>query len=338
MARTVPITLSPSETQALLREAFPDPKHRHSGKSRDSFLFTHEGRQLRLVYTTDRRSIFDMRLGFPIEGIGIVLNAFNLSWRRKLDEANILHDLVASGSAIDTYLPDQLRSNIELWQRAIVVRDLDMIPVEVVLRRYLTGSGWTSYKDTGSVCGQILPAGLRKGERLEHFLHTPTDKAESGHDLPLSASVVDAAYPLLSREAEKLFTLLEQGIPQTSYLFFVDGKAEGGIDRTTNTFYWGDEIGTPDCCRFWRRADYEAAWPNDVPDGYDKEPLRDWGRRVGINRFDPESDGDQAEAYSEIAPRDIRYRLLQRYREVFWQFTGMSVTDFGKMHLGIPPV
>jgi phosphoribosylaminoimidazole-succinocarboxamide synthase len=331
-----PVALSEPETRAALFAQFTNPKRRHSGKSRDSFRFWERNYgYLRLVYTSDRRSIFDMRLGFPVDDIGVVLNAWNLFWRFEMDKAGFLHDLVAWGQDIDRFLPEELRGNPELWKRAIVVRELDISKFEHIVRFRLTGTGWETYKEfRGLVCGQQLPAGYYNGQLLPEPLYTPSTKAKVGHDELVDINRVRRLYRGAPAACIKLATFLKERLERTTYFRLVDWKGEGEIDGTGNII-WGDAI-TPDEMRIWRESDI-ALLPGKLPPGFDKEPLRNWGRTLGIDKLQPEDEADQARAREFVAPEEVRYHLRMRYLQVFEAVAHRTVVDFGETKLGIPP-
>jgi phosphoribosylaminoimidazole-succinocarboxamide synthase len=328
-----------SEVPKLLEKVGTHLRHLHSGKVRESFrLRQKNGRKLRLVIVTDRRSIFDFKLGFEVEKVGMILNATNIYYRSQLDEAGIKHDLVASGTAIDSYLPEELRGDPELWKRAVVVYELDMLPVEIVVRNYLTGTGHGQYKaEDGVVCGQQLPPGLRDGSKLPGLLYTPTTKALVGHDKPLSVDEVDVRYPYLRAKAFELFGLVRADVERLDRFIWVDGKAEGGIDPLTGEFVWGDEIGTPDACRIWRKAEYDKCWPQGkLPSPFDKELVRNWGRAYGIDKFIPENPEHQQYVRGLRPTRDELYRMMLRNFEFFDQTKFLTYEAFQHLRMGIP--
>jgi phosphoribosylaminoimidazole-succinocarboxamide synthase len=164
----------------------------HQGKVRDTYALPHYP-ELRLVVTTDRISIFNFVLPVLIPDKGKILNAMTVFWLKEVFP-DIKHHLVAAGSHIIKYLPSNLRKDLTLPERAVVVKTLNMIPVECIVRGYLTGSGWREYQEHGTLWNKKLPEGLHDGSLLPVPVFTPTNKAQQGHDLPLTKSLVSRTY------------------------------------------------------------------------------------------------------------------------------------------------
>jgi phosphoribosylaminoimidazole-succinocarboxamide synthase len=311
----------------------------HSGKVRDSFrVFGPNDGRWRLILVTDRRSIFDFKLGFVIPEIGEILNATNIFFRKKMTGAGIPHDMLACGAELDRYLPNALQNLPALQKRGMLVKELQMYPVECVARQYLTGSAWDMYSEEDSnqvLCGHILRRGLVNGSPLQSILFTPTTKAEKGHDIPLNVREVNREYPLLEDQALDLFSFVSDLIEKTNRFVWVDGKAEGGVDPDTGLFTWADEVGTFDSSRIWASNEYHKVWPGKVPASYDKENLRTWGREVGINKLDPLSDGDKEHVLGLTAPEEIIATARTRAFDFFFDLTGYSCADFQTCEMGI---
>jgi phosphoribosylaminoimidazole-succinocarboxamide synthase len=309
----------------------------HSGKVRDTYrVFGPNGELWRLIIVTDRRSIFDFKLDFTVPGVGEILNATNIFFRRKMNEVNIAHDMIACGSGLDVFLPEELRNLPDLQKRGMLVKELQMYPVECVARNYLTGSGWDIYSNPKSqrlLCGHLLPQGLSNGSALDKMLFTPTTKATIGHDLPLDVGVVRHDYPTLGDDTLKLFNFVDEFVKKTNRFMWVDGKAEGGIDPDTGMFVWGDELGSFDSCRVWVTNEYRRVWPEKVPSSYDKEILRNWGREMGIKELDPTSDEDKKLVLSMKAPEEVIKTSRMRALEFFYSLTNLSCADFQRVKM-----
>src|SRR3989344_5586687 len=174
--------------QAILERCPPLPglELLSRGKVRDIYELPDHPDKL-LVVASDRISIFDFVLNALVPGKGSVLNALNVFWRQQIASFTD-HDLVASGPAIDAYVPEPMRGYVVNQCRVTVVRKVRIIPVECVARGYLTGSGWDSYQKNGTVCGHKLPAGLQNGSRLPFPIFTPSTKADIGHDTAIDVS------------------------------------------------------------------------------------------------------------------------------------------------------
>lgn len=212
-----------------------------------------------LIKAGDGVSAFDERLGITIPGKGSLLTQLSAFW------FNQTKDIIPN---------HMLRTECN----RMYAKPLVMLPVECIVRGYITGSGWESYQKTGSVCGIELPPGLQEAEKLAEPIFTPTTKEDVGvHDRPLTfeelVSVVgtDALAEEIRDVSIKLYKFaaqyaLERGI------IIADMKMEFGIDENGNLVL-ADEFGTPDCCRFWPVSEYRVG---STPPSLDKQPLRDW--------------------------------------------------------------
>ncbi len=330
-----------TKVERLIRLVRRNLPHLHSGKVRESFQLPSVGNtRMRLVIVTDRRSIFDFKLGFVVPGVGMVLNATNIYYRSLLDNAGIKHDLIASGVAIDEHLKSspKLCGIPELWKRAIVVRELEMIPVECIARNYLTGSGWEQYEEhNGIVCGHQLPPGLLNGSKLPEFICTPSTKALVGHDMPIPIQDFRVDYPAyLEEKTLEVMGLVRDDVQHLGTFICADGKAEGGIDPESGEFRWGDEIGTPDACRVWNTAEYREAWPAKLPSPYDKELIRNWGRELGVHKLDPKSPKDQRYVRALRPSEDQIYPMGLRYLNYFFRTKHMTLVEYQNERMGIP--
>ncbi len=308
----------------------------HQGKVRDTYRLPAHSDKLFLI-ATDRLSIFDFVLPAEVPDKGAVLTALTVFWLTKVLKG-VEHHLLAQGSGIDAYLPESLHGDADLQTRAMVVKKLDMAPVECVVRGYLTGSGWSAYKKTQEVCGHALPENLHDGVKLPTALFTPTTKAEVGHDEHISAESVRAEHgDWLETLTLKVYTQLadyaaEHGIilADTKFEF-----GEGGI--------LGDEVGTPDSSRFWDRDEWEAAVKDrQSPSGYDKQPVREWGKTVetpfkadgaaitGIHKLDTEDAQHLAFVHGLSIPADVLSETTRRYLRIFEILTGAPLETFQK--------
>jgi phosphoribosylaminoimidazole-succinocarboxamide synthase len=239
------------------------------GKVRDIY---EAGDDLLLV-ATDRISAFDVVLPTPIPDKGRVLTGLSLYWFERTGD--IVANHVLSADAIKFPEPYAAEA-AELAGRATLVRRAEVIPVECVARGYITGSGWKDYQSSGAVCGIPLPEGLVESERLPEPIFTPTTKAATGHDLPLTfeETVALVGEGLAERLKELTLSLyefaaahaLERGI------ILADTKFEFGT-RPDGTVVLADEVLTPDSSRFWDAATWQ---PGGGLDSYDKQFVRNW--------------------------------------------------------------
>jgi phosphoribosylaminoimidazole-succinocarboxamide synthase len=271
----------------------------HRGKVRDIYAV---GNHHLLIVTTDRLSAFDVVLPDPIPGKGAVLTAVSGFWFERT------HDLVPNHLAampLEAAVPDD-GERAEIEGRAIVVRKLEALPVEAIVRGYLIGSGWKDYRKTGRVCGIPLPPGLRLAYRLPEPLFTPSTKAASGaHDENID---FERAQNLLgSRLAEKVREAslaiyrrcaayaLARGI------IIADTKFEFGTDRDGRLVLI-DEVLTPDSSRFWPADSYT---PGTSPVSFDKQYVRDYLETLDWDKRPP----------GPKLPSEIIARTAEKYRE-----------------------
>lgn len=306
----------------------------HRGKVRDTYQL---GDDKLLVVTTDAISIFDFVLNALVPGKGCILNALSHFWNYKLSELGFATHHIASGAAIDKHLPPALRGEGELHSRASVVRRLKMLPVEFIARGYLTGSGLQSYLNDRTVCGHKLPDDLQDGDLLPYPLDTPTTKAEEGHDVALDARDIrrkygDATLDLLAVYGFGRWYAEQRGI------VLADTKLEFGISPN-GTLTVGDEILTADSSRYWDLRAWRAgrsASTRKAPPPLDKQLVRAWGIKEGINKRSPEDPGDTAVVHDLGVPKSLIAATIQTYRYIFWRLTGISIEDYLDGVLKVP--
>ncbi|MDY0204272.1 MAG: phosphoribosylaminoimidazolesuccinocarboxamide synthase [Desulfovibrio desulfuricans] len=226
-----------------------------------------------LIVTTDRMSAFDVIMNEPIPYKGVILNQITLFWMEKFKSIIPNHLLESDVNRF----PDRLAPwKDELEGRAVLVRKAAPLPVECIVRGYITGSGWSDYQTTGTLCGYTLPPGLQESDKLEPAIFTPSTKAELGkHDENLS--VAEAAR-LLGED-------MARQVEQTSLAIYETGRiyaASRGIIVADTKFEFGfidgrlhliDEVLTPDSSRFWPADQYKAGQGQP---SFDKQYLRDW--------------------------------------------------------------
>jgi len=271
-----------------------------AGKVRDIYDL---GDERILMVASDRISTFDAVHPTPIPGKGQVLTGMSVYWFELTREIVPNHVI----SAVDG-VPEPVRG------RALVVQRLAMLPIECVVRGYLSGSGWKDYQQSGAVCGISLPAGLRESEQLPQPLFTPATKAEIGDhdenidfegavtalgDRALAERVRDASIAVYQRAAEHA---LERGI------ILADTKFEFGL-APDGALVLGDEVLTPDSSRFWPADGYEPGRPQP---SFDKQPVRDWATDSGWDRTPP----------APAIPDDIVESTRVRYRDAYERIVG----------------
>jgi phosphoribosylaminoimidazole-succinocarboxamide synthase len=244
--------------------------HVYSGKVRDLYTSPAEPGRV-LVVASDRVSAFDHILEPVIPGKGALLTQLSLWWFARLGVPN---HLAASHPSLGEHLPPDLAG------RAMLVRDLDMFPLECVVRGYLAGSGWVEYQATQSVCGVPLPAGLTNGDPLPEPIYTPATKAPLGeHDENVSfadtESIVGAADAASLRDASIAAFTTAAAIAEERGLVLADTKFEFGRDPETGDITLADEVLTSDSSRYWDAATYAAGGIHRL-DSFDKQIVRDW--------------------------------------------------------------
>nr|WP_211256532.1 phosphoribosylaminoimidazolesuccinocarboxamide synthase [Actinoalloteichus caeruleus] len=269
-----------------------------------------------LLVASDRISAYDFVLETPIPDKGRVLTAMSVFWFELLAQRvpHLANHLVAWD---DPRIPSEVRG------RALLVRRLEMLPVECVARGYLAGSGTADYRRTGAVCGIELPAGLVEASRLPEPIFTPATKAEIGeHDENVS---FDAVVGTVGRErAEELraTTLAVYSAAaehaESRGLVLADTKFEFGTDAG-GRLVLGDEVLTPDSSRYWPAGEYE---PGRVQHAFDKQFVREW-------LTSPESGWDRAsEVPPPALPAEVVATTRQRYVTAYERITGRSLTDW----------
>ena len=276
------------------------------GKVRDVYGV---GDDYLLMVTTDRLSAFDVVLPDPIPGKGAVLTAVSDFWFRRTQDiiANHLTDLTLA-----EVLPDQ-RERAEVEGRAIVTKKLRALPVEAIVRGYLTGSGWKDYQQTGKVCGIQLPAGLQMADKLPEAVFTPSTKADAGdHDENIDFEKTrkllgDALAQQVRDVSLKIYSscaayALQRGI------IIADTKFEFGLD-SDDRLVLIDEVLTPDSSRFWPAASYQ---PGSSPASFDKQFVRDYLETLDWDKTPP----------GPALPADVIEKTAEKYREAQTRLTG----------------
>jgi phosphoribosylaminoimidazole-succinocarboxamide synthase len=289
--------------------ALSDYQHLASGKVRE--LYRVDDKHL-LFVATDRISAFDYILDSEIPDKGRILTAMSVFFFDCLSAPNHL-----AGPQDDPRIPT------EVLGRALVVRELEMLPVEAVARGYLTGSGLLDYQKTGTLCGIQLPPGLVEASRFSQPLFTPATKAEQGtHDENISFSdVVDLVGTLrANRLRESTLKIYAQGAAHalTRGVIIADTKFEFGVDADGNLVL-ADEVFTPDSSRYWPADEYQEGV---VQPSFDKQFVRNWltGRESGWDRGGSEP--------PPPLPPDIVDATRARYIEAYERISGLTFDDW----------
>jgi len=261
-----------------------------------------------LMVASDRISTYDAVHPTPIPDKGKVLTGLSVFWFAKT-AAIVANHLISATDGV----PEQVRG------RALVVRRLKMLPVECVVRGYITGSGWMDYQATGRVSGIELPRGLRESERLPEPIFTPSTKADVGHDEAIDfegavALVSDRALMERVRDASiELYSFAAEHARKNGVIL-ADTKFEFGLDeddpaRGGRALVLGDEVLTPDSSRYWPAEGYE---PGRGQPSFDKQYVRDWAAAGGWDKKPP----------APPIPEDVVAGTRARYIEAYERITG----------------
>ncbi len=270
-------------------------KHLYSGKVRD--LYEREDGLL-LFVASDRLSVFDVIMTQPVPDKGRVLTALSAFWTDMVDSPTHLVKVVDTG---------------ENAGRAMLVKKADMLPLECIVRGYVTGSAWKEYRTHGTVHGEPVKAGLQESEELPEPIFTPSTKATEGHDENISFDqMVDLVGAEVSKRAEE--------ISLQAYRRGSEWAAERGIIVADTKFELGfidgelaicEEVLTPDSSRFWPAATWA---PGTVPPSFDKQPLRDWLEATGWAKTPP----------PPPLPPEVVRATRDRYVDAYTSLTGIS--------------
>ncbi|ORZ03287.1 phosphoribosylaminoimidazole-succinocarboxamide synthase [Syncephalastrum racemosum] len=295
---------------ALLSSECPDLKLVARGKVRD--LYEVDDKSL-LFVATDRLSAFDVIMQNPIPGKGKVLTSLSLFWFDLLKDVLPNHLITADFDEMPAHI-QKYREQLE--GRSILVKKMRVLPIEAIVRGYITGSGWKEYQKKGTICDISLPAGLVESQKLPEVLFTPSTKADIGDhdenihpsrmaeilgDKALADKITQAAVALYSKASD---------YAATKGIIIADTKFEFGLDEN-NELVLIDEVLTPDSSRFWPASKYEAGRGQE---SFDKQYVRNYLESIG---FDKKS--------SIGLPSDVITATLHKYKEAYQLLTGKPI-------------
>lgn len=279
----------------------PGYKHVYSGKVRELFVptdpkFSH----LALIVATDRISAFDHILSPEIPGKGIELTKITNWWLNQIDFPN--------------HRSSELLPPEEISERAVVVKNLQMYPVECVVRGYISGSGWKEYQQTQSICGIALPAGLQFGDKLPEPIFTPAYKAPQGEkDENITFEKVvelvgSEIAEKLKRASLEIYSYAAR-VAEKAGLILADTKFEFGNNLATGELTLADEVLTPDSSRYWDKAQ----WEQGVRDqSFDKQMVRNWLSEHWDHQGKPPTLSPEIVALSAQRYQELRERLFTK--------------------------
>jgi phosphoribosylaminoimidazole-succinocarboxamide synthase len=292
----------------LLRTDFPELKLHASGKVRDVYNLDDDHL---LFVATDRISAFDYVLATGIPHKGRVLTQISLFWFEFLRDVVANHVVTAD---VEKYPATAQKYADQLQGRSMMVMRAEMIPVECVVRGYISGSAWKEYKTSGRVCGIELPAGLKESSKLPQPIFTPATKATTGHDenipfdemtrivgVELSRQLRDLSLKVYSKAADYA---LQRGI------IIADTKFEFGM--TSKGITLADEVLTPDSSRFWPADKYQQG---KAQESFDKQYVRDYLEQIRWNKQPP----------APALPTEVARQTSDKYLEAFHQLTGREL-------------
>jgi phosphoribosylaminoimidazole-succinocarboxamide synthase len=290
----------------LFESDLPSLASPHRGKVRDIYQVDDDHL---LIVATDRLSAFDVVLPTPIPDKGRVLTAMSYFWCERLMTIVPNH---LTTRRLEDYLPADEVAQVR--DRAMLVRRIPPMPLEAIVRGYISGSAWAEYQRLGTVCGLELPAGLQESDRLPAPIFTPSTKAEQGdHDQNISfeemTALLDGDSALAERVRETSLQLYESA---SSYalergIIIADTKFEFGL--LDDEVYLIDEVFTPDSSRFWPQASYV---PGQGQPSFDKQYVRDYLTSIGWGKRPPAPE----------LPLQVVQQTTQKYREALHILTG----------------
>jgi phosphoribosylaminoimidazole-succinocarboxamide synthase len=286
------------EEAVVLKTEMPDVGIPRQGKVRDIYDLG----ELLLLIASDRISAFDVVLPNGIPGKGKVLTQISLFWFRQM-EGIVKNHIVATD--VDEF-PSKLRKYRDMLEgRSMLVKKAKTMPVECIVRGYLSGSGWKEYQEKGTICGIRMPHGLVESSRLDEPIFTPSTKAEEGHDINISYGETEKIVGKESAEQLRQTSLKiyskARDIAEKKGIIIADTKFEFGMYH--NELMLIDEVLTPDSSRFWSANEYA---PGKGQDSYDKQIVRDYLLTLDWDKTSP----------GPVLPPDIVAKAAQRYRQI----------------------
>ena len=299
--------MNPTQDPVVLHTDFAGIERHARGKVRD--VYRVDGRLL--IVATDRISAFDYILPTGIPDKGRVLTQLSIFWFDFLQDLTPTHFLTAD---VAEYPEMLLPFHRQLEGRSMLVKRAEMVEIECVARGYISGSGWKEYRQSGTVCGIRLPAGLRESEKLPEPIFTPATKAQSGHDENISfdrtASLIGGDLATRLRDLTLAIYARAARYAETRGILIADTKFEFGF--VDGELVLGDEVLTPDSSRFWPAETYRPGGPQF---SFDKQFVRDYLESIHWNKQPP----------APPLPEEVAARTGEKYRQAYHAITGSDL-------------
>lgn len=284
------------------------------GKVRDTYDL---GDKL-LIIATDRISAFDVVLPCGIPDKGAVLSQLSSFWFNKTSHivSNHLVKMIDSANAAKDYIPPEVKLPDYIAGQSMIVHKAELIPVECVVRGYLSGSAWEEYSKTGTISGILFPEEIKESQELPQLLFTPTTKAETGHDMPLNKQEMEnlVGKDIAQELEEKSLAIYRyaRDYARKQNIIIADTKFEFGFFDGKMILI--DEVLTPDSSRFWDIGQYVVGQSQP---SFDKQPVRDWLSASGWNKQPP----------APMLPPEVIEATTRRYREAYYRLTGRTLSN-----------
>ncbi len=300
-------------TRAVFETNLPGLLYR--GKVRDTYDI---GGDRLLMVASDRISAFDVVMDQPILGKGIILTQMSSFWFDVIGHV-MPHHVIATASDKEAMANVEITGALvdldpEIARRSMVIKKAERLDIECVVRNYIAGSAWAEYEESGTMNGQPLPAGLKAADRFSEPVFTPSTKAESGHDMPLTP---EAAKDLVGTEMHRVLEEKSLEVFKVAHdyagergMILVDTKFEFGFVDGELTII--DEVLTPDSSRYWDVNDWASG---NFPPAFDKQFLREWLLGIDWNREPP----------PPTLPDEIVEQTQTRYLESYRRLSGKSL-------------
>lgn len=294
----------------IVRETdFPDLKLVNRGKVRDIYDL---GENL-LIVTSDRLSAFDVIMNEGIPKKGQVLNQMSIFWFKQMSDILPNHIIATE---VDDFPAETHAYRAQLEGRSMLVRKAQPLPVECIVRGYISGSGWKEYQKLGSICGITLPAGLKESDKLPETIFTPSTKAELGeHDENISfEETIRLCGEKMATQVRDVTIAIYERARQLAWdkgLIIADTKFEFGT-LEDGSLIWIDEAMSPDSSRFWPRDQYRPGGPQP---SFDKQFVRDYLETLDWNKQAP----------PPPLPPEIVQKTSEKYQEALTRLTGITL-------------